>query len=311
MPHVVFIHGLANKPEADYLYKLWKRKLAHADGFDLDTDGVTSCSAHWSDVLYESPDTDLAAYERAIENTEVAQAVAMLDSIDESGLDPAQREKLEKLRRRLDLVDADFGPEDLTDAEREAILLERIPMPAWLRNRLMARFVRDAHMYFFNTRSTPRAGQTFAVRDELRKRFVAALRQGESSRPLVVVSHSMGTIIAYDTLKHDPACPRIDGLMTLGSPLGLDEVQDFFPKWTRDDGFPSERLDGRWVNVFDRLDPVVGLDPKFANDYRRRGENVVEDIEEPNWGKWRHSVSKYLQGKKLRGALREMLVGGG
>jgi hypothetical protein len=117
----------------------------------------------------------------------------------------------------------------------------------------------------------------------------------------------MGTIIAYDCMKHEPDCPAVDALMTIGSPLGIDEVQDFFPAWSRADGFPSEKLNGPWVNVYDPLDVVCGPDPHLANDYMRGGQPAVEDLREDNWGTWRHSISKYLQGKKLRKRLAEML----
>jgi hypothetical protein len=44
--------------------------------------------------------------------------------------------------------------------------------------------------------------------------------------------------------------------MTIGSPLGLDEIQDALqPEWSRLDGFPSDRVAKRWVNVYDGLDP--------------------------------------------------------
>src|SRR5581483_9631034 len=101
-----------------------------------------------------------------------------------------------------------------------------------LRYRIMARFVRDAHHYFFNVDFAPRPGASFRVRDELRRRFMECLRSRQGDGPLVVVSHSMGTVIAYDCLMHEPDCPPVDGLMTIGSPLGLDEVQDFFPRWS-------------------------------------------------------------------------------
>ena len=97
----------------------------------------------------------------------------------------------------------------------------------------MERFVRDAYLYFNNEQFSPRPGTTFRVRDELRKRFVDKLGAASGNGPLVVLSHSMGTIIAYDCLMHEPECPPIDGLVTVGSPLGLDEVQDFFPGWSR------------------------------------------------------------------------------
>jgi hypothetical protein len=79
------------------------------------------------------------------------------------------------------------------------------------------------------------------------------------------------------------------------------------PEWRRTDGFPAERLRGRWVNVYDPLDPVAGFDPNLANDYQKGGGSVVEDILERNWGKWRHSISKYFAGDRLRAELRRLL----
>ena len=84
----------------------------------------------------------------------------------------------------------------------------------------------------------------------------------------MVVSHSMGTVIAYDCLKRVAECPPVDALMTVGSPLGLDEVQDKLrPEWSRASGFPEKLSAADWTNVYDKLDPVAGLDPKVANDY--------------------------------------------
>jgi len=61
MAYALFVHGLDNKQEAAYLHGLWKRKLAHEEGPDLDSNGVSSAMAYWADVLYASPDTNLAA----------------------------------------------------------------------------------------------------------------------------------------------------------------------------------------------------------------------------------------------------------
>jgi len=62
-----------------------------------------------------------------------------------------------------------------------------------------------------------------------------------------------------------------------------------------------------WINVYDKYDPVVGFDPKFANDYKRDGKVAVKDINEQNWGKWRHNIVKYLSGPLLRAQMREAL----
>jgi hypothetical protein len=300
MAQVIFVHGLDNKPGADYLFNLWKRKLAFEDGLDLDACGVSASMNYWADVLYESPDTNLAGYESGtgtIEGIDVPPELKRLDHIDD--------ERIRGLARTLDVDPDAVEDTQATEAEVVAVQLERVPVPAWLRKRLMARFVRDAHHYFFNTEFTPRPGACFRVRDELRQRFIKCLDSGDG--PRTVVSHSMGTIIAYDCLMHEPDCPPVDFLMTVGSPLGIDEVQDFFPKWTRENGFPSEKLRGHWVNVYDPLDVIAGADPELANDYMQNGKPVIEDLREDNWGTWRHSISKYLQGKQLRARLSKAL----
>jgi len=146
------------------------------------------------------------------------------------------------------------------------------------------------------------------IQKTIRDRFIGSVCGQTVTRPHVVVSHSMGTVIAYDCLKRVGACAEVDGLITLGSPLGLDEVQDKLqPGWSRDDGFPSAKLGAGWVNVFDRLDPVCGFDPNLANDYRKNGQSVVEDIAVQNDGAWRHSITKYLRQPAVAGALRRML----
>ena len=304
MAHVVFVHGLDNKPESGYLHQLWKRKLGHDNGLDLDANGIAGSMVYWADVFYPEPDTNLAAYERAAGDIELCGSPLSPWSPDSSA-----PEELARLRRLAERCGVDLSAPDPMPPEADiaAVQQERVPVPAWLRYRVMARLVRDAHHYFFNLESAPRADARYRARDEIRRRFVEALRAGEGKRPLIAVTHSMGTMIAYDCLKHVADCPPLDGLITVGSPLGLDEVQDFYPSWSKDDGFPSERLQGQWVNVFDPLDVVAGLQPRLAPDFRRRGDPVVDDVREDNWGTWRHSISKYLQGRALRSHISRML----
>ena len=52
---------------------------------------------------------------------------------------------------------------------------------------------------------------------------------------------------------------------------------------------------------------MVGFDPRFANDYLRDGAEVVVDIRESSWGKWRHNIVKYLSGPRLRAEVKRLL----
>jgi len=156
--------------------------------------------------------------------------------------------------------------------------------------------------------SNPRPGEEYRSRDELRARLLRGLKDGaEKPGPHILIAHSMGTIVAYDVLRNVPECPPIDHFMTLGSPLGLDEVQDKLkPAGVKRVDYP-QTIRGEWVNLYDRLDPVVGFDPKFANDFMLDGAEVIDDIHQENWGRWRHSIHKYLAGPPLRDTLRRFL----
>lgn len=309
MPHVTFIHGIANKPAPDALLRLWRESLARDQGLDLGAEGITSSMVYWADVLYEKPQEEMAEHES--NDSIIARGDTDVEMNWRSRLDGEERAWTDSLSSRLNFgADPPAGDEEFEppESDMESVDFERIPLPWWLKRRLMKTLLRDVHHYLFNSEFSPRAGESYRVQEEIRRRMIEALAAGsEQPGPHVVVSHSMGTVIAYDCLKRVPDCPQVDALMTIGSPLGMDEIQDKLkPEWSREDGFPA-RAGSDWVNVYDRLDPVAGLDPKFSNDYRRAGEPLVRDINEQNYGRWRHNISKYLGGARLRAEVSRQL----
>lgn len=310
--HITFIHGIANKPAVDSLTCLWKEALAldlrgRGDDIDLDTLGITTSMIYWADVLYDIPQAD-----------HVPKALEGLDSDlgDESNLlqgpgddwrnklDGEERKFVEGLALK---TFADVAEPALLNTQQINRKLERIPIPWVIKGPLMAYLLRDVHHYLFNKTFSPRTGITYQVQKEIRSRVVSVLRAVKADKH-IVVSHSMGTVIIYDCLKRVADCPPIDGLMTIGSPLGLDEIQDkLSPEWTRKDGFP-ERLKGAWINVYDPIDPVAMMDGNIANDYQKAAEKVIQVIRESNWGTWRHDIAKYLQMPLLREALQKLIA---
>jgi len=307
MAHVTFVHGILNKAAPEELVQLWRRGLAEEDGFDLGTRGVTSSMVYWADVLYDKPLVE-SAHAESLEAAAEAGEVEAISMEWRDELRGEERELVEGLARELGYDDV--GEQDPPPpGPQSGPTLERVPLPGFLKKRIMAHLLRDVHHYLYNVDFSPRLGARYLVQDEIRHRFVAAIEEAaKQPGPHVVVSHSMGTVIAYDCLKRVASCPRVDALMTIGSPLGLDEIQDALaPEWTRLDGFPGERVAKRWVNVYDGLDPVAGFDGNLANDFLKGGLPSVEDIHEPNWGKWRHDISKYLRGARLRERIQFLL----
>lgn len=89
------------------------------------------------------------------------------------------------------------------------------------------------------------------ARDAVLARVRAALDPAPA--PLVVVAHSLGSLVAADLLADLPAGVDVALLVTVGSPLGHEEVAATSRLSAAP--FPYDRLGG-WVNVVHLLDPV-------------------------------------------------------
>ncbi len=311
MAHVTFIHGIGNKPKPDALLEQWKQALTTDNGIDLDTKGVTSSLVYWADVLYDEPKLTEGAQESlsaAVESEFAEESTVWQDS-----LEGIEKDFVDRLTAKLDSNLESFG--ESAGSALEGIAgseLERIPLPGPLKKRIMKRFLRDVHHYLFNTEHSLADGRTFKVQDEIRKRFIERLEQDAADNQdgkHIVISHSMGTVIAYDCLKRVTDCPAIDGLFTVGSPLGIDEVQDQLkPEWQSHDGFPSSKLNGLWANVFNRADLVSLLDAPLADDYQKGGKLEIIDMSVPNRSFLHHDFVEYVRSQQLRNLLRVVLA---
>jgi pimeloyl-ACP methyl ester carboxylesterase len=166
----------------------------------------------------------------------------------------------------------------------------------------------EAFYFLFDKEYERADGRRFKVRSELRRRLLKELAGAAAQADkVVVVAHSMGTMVAYDVLRNCPECPLVDTLVTLGSPLGIREVQEeLIAEGASDVDFPAAKL-SRWINIYDPLDPVCGADPRLANDYQPVDGLSVVDVKESNWGGWRHTITHYFAGTLLRQHLRAAL----
>lgn len=104
---------------------------------------------------------------------------------------------------------------------------------------------------------------------------------------LVVVAHSLGSVVAIDLLNHLPPGVRIRRLISVGSPAGTQGFHRSGPERLLDArNFPFHLVDS-WINLFSPWDPVTfgrGLGGVFpaAGDVR---------IDLP---RWEHAAELYL-----------------
>lgn len=322
---VVFIHGLAKKPEPSKLEEIWRWGLARNDpnneafpnpnpGLDLNVKEVPAVFNYYADVFYGTDyETEFASYEEsetAIVTAENLDAVAG-DLTPPQPADEHERAFLRNLEAKMVGQPTPPGapPQTVPRAATEAAELEIASwLPAPVKQAIIKRAAMEAYYFLFDKEYVRNDGERFQVRRELRNRLLTCLDQArQKSDKIVLVTHSMGTIVAYDVLRNCPVCPPVDTLFTLGSPLGIKEVQDeLIATGKQRMDFPAATL-GRWINVYDPLDPICGADPRFANDYDAVNSKEVEDVEELNWGSWRHAITHYFAGKQFRARLAEAL----
>ena len=149
------------------------------------------------------------------------------------------------------------------------------------------------------------------IRDGLRGKI---LELHEAGHQLVVVSHSLGTVYALDVICEliqgaalfkgdDVATWPIRGLITMGSPLGLDidlPAGKIFTKRTIPPIENAEYTVFPWHNFFNRLDPVVSGAVFGSPVAVRRGNGPVErryggDTQAASWRLQGHAVTSGKQ----------------
>jgi len=119
------------------------------------------------------------------------------------------------------------------------------------------------------------------IRREVKMRLRAAASAG---RPVLLYTHSMGSVIGYDTLwqlSHEPSEDvRIDLMLTTGSPLGQRLIQRRL-KGFRKEGV--ERYPGnirRWTNIA-AIGELTAIDMTLNNDFGEMIQlGLVDDIED-------------------------------
>lgn len=108
-------------------------------------------------------------------------------------------------------------------------------------------------------------------REAVRERVAAVIRR---DRPAVVVAHSLGSLVAYETLHADPSL-HIELFVTVGSPLRLPELlRRLDPPLRAGRGARPPGV-ARWVNIED-LGDLVAIPPKLSEVFPVDRDETVD-----------------------------------
>ncbi|HKE95681.1 MAG TPA: S8 family peptidase [Povalibacter sp.] len=302
---ILYVHGIGNKPPADILKCQWDDALF---GFNL---GERSRLAYWVNrITY--PEPSKASCKMADATQDLTQAEAGVVGIRAladpgQGVDPLlppdatskrERDVLARIARQATRSDSTPGGIAAADYHARVLPLPE-PLREFITRRITKAFLKDVQEFLFVKER----------RDIMRESVLSRLRTGGG--PFIVIAHSQGTMVAYDALCGIGADEgiEIDLLITIGSPLGLREVQDQLQTITNQKkGLAVPPIVKRWVNVADPLDPVCA-DKRLAGDYAPTNGVSVEDFVQWNTDSPRdpHSGSGYLRLSEVRSPVRETI----
>jgi len=136
--------------------------------------------------------------------------------------------------------------------------------------------VHETNRYFNN-------GENVAcqIRELLKQELRSRLANNEK---ILLIGHSLGSVIAYDTLwelsHHEHLPGKIDMFLTIGSPLGLSYIQHKLMGHERKSKTRYPTNIRRWVNI-SSVGDVVALNKNFADSYKQmRTLDIIESIED-------------------------------
>jgi hypothetical protein len=220
---------------------------------------------------------------------EEAAAVIVKGPAPPSAEQAVMREMIEEIAKHEGVSEADIRAELGADAIQKGpqnwawvqAILSALDKVSPISTCLVALVTADVAKYLTNA----------AIQQNINDGVLGAIKAGQEA---VVVSHSLGTVVAYNVLMSRPTqFPRVPVplFVTLGSPLAINAVKTRLRPHT----FPTPV--GKWFNAMDP-DDVVSLYP-LTPKYFNTGGTIENHEHVDNWTDNQHSICGYLDDEKV------------
>jgi hypothetical protein len=240
---IIGIHGLDNKPQATVLESWWRAAIAEG----LSRHGGTGKAkvrfelVYWADLMYPAPldpDSLLEPYTEAVGEGPLPRAGLSVRGATAARVRGGLAKALEKAS--------------------QVRLGENV-----VRGTVKAKMP-DLHFYKNDE----------ALRRAVQNRLIRRLRSARRwRRKIMLIAHSMGSIVAYDVLKDARRTLKgleISHFITLGSPLGLSGLRTVIEGRARVPECVSS-----WTNFSDPKDPVSSWDMCLCDKYQANSRGIT------------------------------------
>jgi len=297
---IIGIHGLGNKPDRALLTEWWRAAID--EGLERIGQPIPAFEfelVYWADLLHPIPKSlDVADPEDPLHLTHPYVPASQL--FDRQ----PHRFRRRMLRTFENLMDRLLLNDDMT------LNYEHIA------DSLIHYYFQDLEAYYASPAEGVVEGKP-SFRMLVRERLAATLRKHQQDR-ILLIAHSMGSIIAFDVLDLNPDL-KVETFVTIGSPLGLPVVMARIASERVRPGTPPGALTtppniiAAWHNFADLEDKVAvnfdlsddyhvsangvkPVDHEIVNDYEFEGERNP------------HKIYGYLRAPELSGLLAPFLT---
>ena len=254
---IIAIHGLGNKPPEDILKKWWEMAifegLKHIGHFRL---FLKFEFVYWTDILHTDPldpqikDKDDPLY--------LDEPYTPAKIFKKSKPNKIRKKILDYLNNQLDKL---FLKDDMT------IHFEGVS------DLIIHHYFRDLEIYFSSEIESNRL-----AKDVIQQKLVRILKKHRRKK-ILLIAHSMGSIIAYDVLTHVLPKSQIHTFVTIGSPLGMPIVISKIVTEQKKKLIKSkkvrtpENVTHYWYNFSD-LEDKTAIDYDLAGDYDENSKHI-------------------------------------
>ncbi|MFG2116015.1 alpha/beta hydrolase [Streptomyces sp. NPDC048718] len=319
-PRLVFVHGIGGPRDAAADLDEWLRAVAegaraagHGDRISALTGGWAADArfAYYGDLFHaagaQGGPAGAAAPGEAGDQDDELLAALLLEAVEARLADPdlpaAEAAALRHARTRLEPPPAAQGvgapARRVVGAVTSLLAVPGLRTAGgWLTARATAGLLGQVARYLNRAESDG----TTTLDQRIRARVAESLAP---DGPTIVVAHSLGTVVALETLHEHRGALDVPLFVTLGSPLGIRTA--VHPR-VRPHPLGTPESVGRWLNFWDR-DDLVAARPLLEDFVRpNAGAVVPRSRRVDSDGAWVHPAAKYLAQPAVAGPLVEALT---
>ncbi len=298
---IIGIHGLGNKPPKQLLENWWKQSMI--EGLEIGNFNAELPKfemVYWADLVYDKP---------LDEKEPNPESPYFIDEKYEKGTNPALGED-HSLRMKF----VDFMGRQLN----RIFLNEDLTLNySFITDTLVRKYFRELEIYYSES-STPEIIDGRKAKEVIRERLFQALEKYKND-DIMLISHSMGTIIAFDVLTFLAPFLNIHTFVTIGSPLGLPIViskiaaEQKHMNTSENYMVTPPGIQKNWYNFADICD-TVAFDYHLADNFPKNSNGVqpvdflVKNNYEANGVPNHHKSFGYLRTTEFSKILNEFIL---